>query len=211
MKIFTLFLLVLILCKLTYSQENTEYKYVKKYFTKDQIIVLESIISFVDSAVNPEKVDIESAYKAYINSLDVDEYIQVRLFDQDIKEKFLTNLPEDVFDKIWTKQIPRSVKTRDTTLYYPENFWSFDINIIGDYMKLLKVLGKKDKYYKDISKSIWLCGGIGPTVFVGIFRQFNEFNLDKFTDKLWLAIFLLTIEESTEIRVEKYLSKSVRP
>ena len=211
MKIFTLFLLVLILCKLTHSQENAEYKYVKKYFTKDQIIVLESIISFVDSAVNPEKVDIESAYKAYINSLDVDEYIQVRLFDQDIKEKFLLNLPVDVFDKIWTKQIPRSVKTRDTTLYYPENFWSFDININADYMKLLKVLGKKDKYYKDISKSICVCGGIGPTVFVGIFRQFNEFNLDKFTDKLWLAIFLLTIEESTEIRVEKYLSKSVRP
>lgn len=207
MKILKLFLLVVILCNHSYSQDNSEFKYIKKYFTNDQIIVLESMISFVDSAVNTKNVNIEAAYKEYIDSLDVDIYKKMCLFDQVIKEKFLINLPEEVFDKIWTKQIPRYVKTRDTTLYYPENFWSFDLNINGDYLKLLKILGKKEKYYKDISKSIWLCGGLCPTVFGGIFKQIDEIDFNKFTDRLWLAIFLLTIEESTEIRVAKYLSK----
>ncbi|MBK7030030.1 MAG: hypothetical protein IPH45_12820 [Bacteroidales bacterium] len=207
MKIFISFLLVVILFKQDYSQDHSEYRHIDKYFNTDQKNVLERIITFVDSAVNPETLNIESAYKEYINSLIVDDCCKVQLFDQDIKEKFLMSLPDEVFDKIWIKQIPISVKTHDTTLYYPENFWNFDLNINGDYLKLLRALGKRNSYYKCTSKAIWVSGGLCPTVYANIFSQINEFNFLKLTDRLWLAIFLLTMEESTEIRVSRYLSR----
>jgi hypothetical protein len=218
MKITQLFILLMILCQQLNAQDNSEYKKITKYFSKDQITVLENIISFVDSAVIKENINIVVAYKQYFNSIEA-AYLQYHdslevnyhyanlLLDQDIKEKFLLNLPEDVFNKIWTKQIPQSIMTRDTTLYYPENFWSFSLNVNGDYLKLLKALGRNDRYYQTISRSILTCGGLCPTVFGGIFRQVNEFDFDKFTDRLWVAIFLITIEEPTETRVTKYLSK----
>ncbi len=199
------------------AQDNNEYKQVRKYFSDDQIPVLESIISFVDSIVVKNN-NIRTSYIQFFNSLDSsysfyhmtsmsEDNVFVFSLNQDQKDRFLFSLPSDVFNKIWTVQIPRLVTTRDTTLFFPENFWSFSLNNNSDYVKFLKALGRKDSYYKDISNEIETCGGLCSTIAAGMFTKINDFNFDDFADRLWIAIFLITLEDPTEIRVSKYLAK----
>lgn len=200
------------------AQESFKDKQVRKYFSEDEIPVLESIIAFVDSSITNDNNNIRTAYLKFFNSLDsaytfyhITSKNEDKSFffslNQDQKERFLFNLPSDVFNKIWTVQIPRIVKTRDTTLYNPENFWSFSLNNNGDYLNLLKALGRKDRYYKEISKAIETCGDLCPTIAAGMLTKINNFNFSDFNDRLWIAIFLITLEEPTEIRVSKYLAK----
>jgi hypothetical protein len=215
--IFPLIILIILGTHLK-AQDKFDDKQVKKYFSLEQIKVLKTIIAFVDSNIVKDNNNIRLAYINYFISIDSTYELYKShssrwnssyslTINQDIKERFLFNLQKDVFNKIWTVQIPMDVRTRDTTLFYPENFWSFSLNNNGDYIKLLKALGKKDNYYKVISNQIEIAGNINPTIFAGMFNKINELDFNKFTDRLWIAIFLLTIEDPTEIRVAKYLEK----
>jgi len=218
MKLIFPLLIFLILGTHLRAQDKFDDKQVKKYFSLDQIEVLNTIIAFVDSNIVKDNNSIKLAYINYFISLDstlelYNSHPSQRnssysfFIKQDLKERFLLNLRKDVFDKIWTVKIPGFVQTRDTILFRPDNFWSFSLNNNGDYVKLLKELGKKDKYYKVISKQIEIAGNISPVIFAGMFDKINELDFNKFTDRLWIAIFLLTNEDPIEIRVAKYLKK----
>lgn len=200
------------------AQDKYEYKQVGKYFSENQITVLKSIISFVDSIVTENNSDKKAAYLQFFNSLDsaytfyhpyskIADSSFVFSLNQDCKKRFLGSLSTDVFNKIWTVQMPRLVKTIDTTIYYPENFLTIDLNNKGDYVKLLNSLGRKNKYYKVISNEIEVCGGICPTIVAGMFTKINDFDFANFTDRLWIAIFLITLEDPIQMRVSRYLAK----
>ncbi|WP_347839000.1 hypothetical protein [uncultured Draconibacterium sp.] len=207
--ILTTFLIIANSC---FAQSDMDSKQIEKYFDKKERKELVKIISFVDSLIisKTELKEIDKAYHKYLdllheNAANGDLHWA---FDEEMKYNFLFNIDSTVFNKIWFKSTTsRIVKTRDTTLYNPENFISIDLNNISDFVQLIKKLGKNNKYYKDFYDSIEITGALSPTIVAGFLYNHNDFDFNDSNDRLWAAVFLLTLEESVEKKVKRYLNE----
>ncbi len=124
------------------------------------------------------------------------------------RKNFIFSLDTILFNKIWSKQIPTRVKTRDTTLYYPANFYLIGLNPNGDYVKLLDNLGKSNRYYKKVHEGIICSGTLSPVFYAGFFNHEYSFDFKNISDRLFFSIALLTLDEPIEKKVERYLKKS---
>ncbi len=203
---------ILIIANSCVGQNDLDSKQIGKYFDKKEKKELVKIISFVDSLVlsKTELKEIDKAYHQYFDLLhenaangDLDW-----AFDEEMKYNFLFNIDSTVFNKIWFKSTTsRIVKTRDTTLYNPEDFISIDLNNKGDFVKLIYDLGKNNEYYKDFYGAIEISGGLSPTIVAGFLYNHKNFDFNNSNDRLWAAVFLLTLEESVEKKVKRYLNE----
>jgi len=203
---------ILIFANSCVGQSDLDSKQIKKYFDKQERKELVKIISFVDSLIisKTELKEIDQAYHQYLDLLheNAADGNWEWAFDEEMKYNFLFNIDTTVFNKIWLKSTSsRIVKTRDTTLYNPENFISIDLNIIGDFVQLVEKLGNKNKYYKDFYEAIEVAGGLSPNIVAGFLYNHKDFNFNNCNDRLWTAVFLLTLEESAKKKVKRYLSE----
>ena len=201
---------IMIITNSCVAQNDLDSKQIGKYFDKKERKELVKIVSFVDSLVISETrlTEIDKAYHKYLDLLH-ENAANGNLhwaFDEEMKYDFLFNIDTTVFNKIWFKSTTsRIVHTRDTTLYSPENFNSIDLNNIGDFVKLIQKLGKNNKYYKDFYNSIEITGALSPTIVAGFLYSHNDFDFNDSNDRLWAAVFLLTLEETVENKVKRYL------
>jgi len=203
---------ILIFANSCVGQSDLDSKQIKKYFDKQERKELVKIISFVDSLIisKTELKEIDQAYHQYLDLLheNAADGNWEWAFDEEMKYNFLFNIDTTVFNKIWLKSTSsRIVKTRDTTLYNPENFISIDLNIIGDFVQLVEKLGNKNKYYKDFYEAIEVAGGLSPNIVAGFLYNHKDFNFNNCNDRLWTVVFLLTLEESAKKKVKRYLSE----
>lgn len=207
--------LLLFLFASTFAQNPVnefDTKLYRKHFTEQERLEFFKIVTFVDSIVQSQNrySEIDKAYQYYYDSIcrfydsSFEEYPSI---DEEEKFKFLFNLDSELFKKIWVKQIPRFVRTKDTILYSPVNLYFIDINNNGEYVKLLKKLGKTNRYYKQVHSDIMLTGALSPVFYGGFFNQDYSLNFKNINDRLWFSIVLLTIEEPIENKVERYLNK----
>ena len=152
-------------------------KLYRKHFTEQERLELFKIVSFVDSIVQFKRqfFEIDKAYQYYYDSIcklyESSFDVGYPSINEEQKLKFLFNLDSELFKKIWVKQIPRFVRIKDTILYSPVNFYFIDINNNGEYVKLLKKLGKTNRYYKLVQESILRSGGLSPIFYGGFFFQ----------------------------------------
>ena len=187
---------------------------INKYFTKTDKKELEKIISFVDSIVYSKypNSDMNKSYHEYFEYLKECTYdggLTGIALDQEFKYFFIFNLDTLLFNKIWRKYTTsQKVRTIDTTLISPENFISIELNHQGDYVKTIEYLGKEYSYFEDIHKIIMECGDIPPTAVGGFIYHHHEFDFNNIYYRLWASIFILTLEESTEKKVDRYLRLS---
>lgn len=207
--VLTTFLIVSNYC---FGQCDLESKQIRKYFDKKERKELVKIVSFVDSLVLSKTglADTGEAYHRYLDMLH-ENAAKGNLewaFDEEMKYDFLFNVDSVVFNKIWSKSTTsKIVKTSDTTLFNPENFISIDLNNTGEYVKLLQSLGQNNKCYKDFYEAIETAGALSPTIVAGFLNNHKEFNLQNSNDRLWTAIFLLSLEETVKKKVARYLNK----
>ena len=124
--------------------------------------------------------------------------------DETTKYNFLKSLDTSTFHAIWVNEVPLMIRTKDTIIEKPVNFHSLEINNQGQVMHYLKLLGGKSDFFKSVHESIQGCGAICPTLFAGMFYNHKKLNFNKIDDRFWAAIFYLTIEESTEKKIERY-------
>lgn len=211
-KLILLLTTILIIANSCFGQNDLGSKQILKYFDKKERKELAKIVSFVDSLVL-SKTGLKEINKAYHQYLAVLHENATNgngewAFEEEMKYNFLFNIDTTVFNKIWFKSTTsRIVKTRDTTLYNPENFISIDLNNTGDYVKLIHDLGKNNKYYRDFYEAIEITGGLSPTIVAGFLYNQNDFDFNNSNDRLWAAVFLLTLEESVEKKVIRYLNE----
>lgn len=207
---------LLLILLVSFSNQNTENdlntKLYRKYFTEQQRIELFKIVSFVDSIVLAQNrfAEIDKAYQYYYDSICKisDSSHEYTAIDGELKETFLFSLDTILFNKIWSKQIPILVKTRDTTLHYPKNYYSIDLNPNGEYVKLLDNLGKSNRYYKKVHEGIIRSGTFSPVFYAGFFNHEYSSDFKSISDRLFFSIAILTLDESLEKKVERYLKKS---
>jgi hypothetical protein len=199
------------ICCSTKSKPEHEMELVQKYFSQNEIKELTHIISFVDSLVlaNNKYTNIDSAYHYYLDTqyklLNTGKLVNVA-FDEELKYDLLFNIDSSLFEKIWIKSTySEIVKTKDTVLYKPKNMCHIELNIGGCYMDLLRDLGIRNANYKDIYESCKVAGGLSASLFTSFVYQNKKYNFELFNDHMWGAIFLLTLEENVEEKVERYL------
>ncbi len=187
-------------------------KLYRKHFTEQQRIELFKIVSFLDSIVVSQNrfVEIDKAYQYYYDSICKlsNSSHEVYTANDGEVENFIFSLDTILFNKIWSKQIPTRVKTRDTTLHYPANFYLIGLNPNGDYVKLLDNLGKSNRYYKKVHEGIICSGTLSPVFYAGFFNHEYSFDFKNISDRLFFSIALLTLDEPIEKKVERYLKKS---
>lgn len=211
-KLTILLLTLFIISNSCFGQIDLKSKQIEKYFDKKERNELVKVISFVDSLVllKTESKEIDKAYHQYLDLL-LENAANGDLhwaFEEKMKYNFLFNINSSVFLKIWIKlTTSRIVKTRDTTLVNPENFISIDLNNTGEFVKLVRDLGEDNRYYNDFYNAIEITGSLSPSIVAGFLANHTEFDFNNRNDRLWAAIFLLTLEESVEKKVERYLNE----
>jgi hypothetical protein len=213
---FIFFTLFIAFCFLTAFAQSYPTKALKKTFNEVQLRDIESIANYMDSLVHHHhpKLDESTAYHAFFDSLRINFLenesnngklnIDEIAIDEVVKYKFLASLDTTTFNDIWIDEIPLMVRTRDTLIENPPNYHSLDINNQGKVMDYFKRLGKRSKSFKSIHELIEMSGSIGPTLFGGMFYKHDNLNFNNIDDRLWAAIFYLTIEESIEKKIERY-------
>lgn len=207
------FIIVLQGCSDVNPESGFESKLIKKHFTRSDRKELAKIISFVDSAVLSkfENERIDKAYHHYLDSILQlaynDRHLDPLVFDQEKKYAFLFNLDSSSFNKIWLKLAPQLVATRDTTLYAPDNFVSLELNPNGEYVEMIKDMGDNNEYYNSLHEDIKMCGGLDPTNVSYFLHHHIAFDFTNPDNKLWAVVFLMTLEESVEMKVKRYLGE----
>ena len=126
-------------------------------------------------------------------------------FDTEEKYEFLFNLDTCLFDELWIKATTaRWVKTRDTILHHPENFFTIHFNPHGAYVNLLSDLGDSINYFQHLHHNIHIMSGIGASVFSGFLHFHERLDFSNLHYRLWAAILLLSTGNAEE-EVELYL------
>lgn len=211
-KIISLLITFLLIANSGFSITDLKSKHIERHFNKKERKDLAKIVSFVDSLVlsKTRLKDINKAYHRYLdlvfeNAANGD---LAWAFDEELKYKFLFSIDSTLINKIWSKSTTaRIIKTRDTTLYNPENFIFIDLNSRGDFVKLIQDLGENNKKYMGAYEDIQAVGGMSPIIVSGFLHKHKDFDFNNSNDRLWAAVFLLTLEESVEQKVKRYLAE----
>lgn len=198
------------------SQPNQKLSFetplLKKYFTETERPLLAKMVQFTDSLVlaNTKEMQAEEAYHVYLDTIQSlmknGEWMNYT-FNEPEKQEFLFNLDTTLFNKIWEKSIPRIVKSKDTTLYSPENYFSLSLNYKGEYVKYLKEKGMENDFFKSVYENIEIAGDISPVVFGTFLLKHRELNFGDSENRLWASVFILRMSDPMELKVKRYLAR----
>jgi hypothetical protein len=195
-----------------FGQNEVNSKQIEKHFNAKERKELAKIVAYVDSLVlsKTESMEINKSYHQYLDMLyeNATNSDFEWAFDQKMKYEFLSSIDTVVFNKIWFKlTTSRIIKTKDTTLYNPENFISINLDSKREFARLVHDLGKNNGYYRSFYDAIEISGALSPSIVGGFLYNHKDFDFDNINNRLWAAVFLLTLEESVEKKVKRYLNE----
>lgn len=202
-------LLVVISCNYNKQSLNFDDQLINKYFTEKDRASLRAMVKFVDSLImidNPSQ-DIEKGYHYYFDSVyNKARYNHVSVaFDEEIKYSFLFSLDSSLFQKIWIKYVPRRISYLGTSFTDPPGLYCIDLVNDGAFNNLLEELGKENELYKWYSEHIREYGSTTPFLYGEFPNDNHKFNFNNVYDRLWAVIFLLSAEESADLKINRYL------
>lgn len=183
----------------------------KEIFSPAELKGIEEMIAYVDRQVSEvtKKTDINESYHSYFNGLE--SAVFPALVKDTAKFKFLGTIDEEAFSTIWRMDDhTEMVKTKDTVLTDLHGYQLLELNYNGKYLNYLKEIGKTDKHYADIYKSIEIAGDLSPSAFAWFREHHQELDFTRFKDRLWATVILLRIGDPLEEKVERYL-KNQKP
>ena len=197
-----------------FSQQHLDLKSnqnLRKIFSLEEIGELEKIIYYVDSIllIKSESTDIYQAYhefldETYVSLIDSAKSVA---FNEKKKYLFLTSLPNNIFNAIWRWDTnPQFVRYKDTALKNLDNFKLLSFNPHGRYMEYLRLVGETNEFYNNLQTSIHRMGGLPASTAVWYTKNNDKFDFSTVEDRLWAAIFILSKEETTQEKVERYLN-----
>ena len=183
----------------------------KEIFSPAELKGIEEMIIYVDRQVSEitKETEINKSYHAYFNELSFDVF--PALVKDTAKFKFLETIDEEAFSTIWRMDHhTEMVKTKDTVLTDLHGYQSLELNPLGKYLNYLKELGKTDKHYSEIYKSIEIAGDLSPSTVAWFREHHQELDFTRFKDRLWATVILLRMGDPLEEKVERYL-KNQKP
>lgn len=163
-----------------------------KHFSISELHDLSIIIDFTDSIVVSKNSTIKTAYKSYLDSV-FNRHTSRKSIGLNIKTKnnIFEKISPSLFIKIWKIE---TITNTDKSKHNSDFDTKVEFNIYGDYMKYLKELSKQDKKYTSLYKVLNSVGALGMPTTIEVLRNRDMFDFDNIHDRLWISIFLLSIE-----------------
>ncbi|WP_419211918.1 hypothetical protein ACNR9Q_14375 [Maribacter sp. X9] len=178
-----------------------------KIFNQTEIKGLESMVRYVDNMVLNRKneTDINKAYHLFFEEIaQSKEYIVP--FEEIEKYKFLENLDSIQFATIWNFAYHIDmISTGDTIYRNLDNFKMLNIKPYSKYMDYLKVIGKDDAYFKSLQQEFEGAGNLMQDSAEWFPKNHTKFDFNIPKNRLWAAVYLLRREETTEMKLDRYL------
>ncbi|MBD1261789.1 hypothetical protein HZY62_14380 [Maribacter polysiphoniae] len=177
-----------------------------KIFNKEEIEGLESIVRFVDNMVlkSTSENNPSNAYHLYFEEIvQTPEYIVP--FKEVTKYQFLKNLDSTQLTIVWRfSQNAGVFKYRDSIYRNPDFITFLEIKPFSKYMDYLKDLGKNDPYFKAIQQEFDGAGNLMAGSAAWFEKNHKSFDFDIPKNRLWAAIYLLSNEETIEMKLDRY-------
>jgi hypothetical protein len=189
------------------------------FYNAEEIRSLGIIIEYVDSLVKEHTYvnNTEKAYHQYFEKQS--KYIKKNSMffvpvSDDEKHEFLESIDSNVFHSIWgfhkyDKPTDR-LSYKDTVLISFDKLKWLHLKSNGRFMDYIEKIGERDTIYNQIHESIFLAGGV-PAGLARVYpmnHKIFDFNIVK--NRLFAAVYILTLEENVETRLDKFFKDQGR-
>jgi hypothetical protein len=211
MKAIPLILFALLTAPTILCQENLDLGsdgLIFKAFSENEIRGLESMVRYVDNMVTTaeNKANINSAYHLFFEKIAQSTEYNAP-FEETKKYQFLKSLDSVQFSAVWKFETDIQMLTvRDTVYRNLNNFPTLDIKPFSKYMDYLEEVGKEDAYFNGIQKNFDAVGGFSAGDANWFPRNHSAFDFTIPKNRLWAAIFILGMEETYEMKLDRYLN-----
>jgi hypothetical protein len=150
------------------------------------------------------KVDANEAYQLYFEEIaQAPEHIVP--FKENIKYQFLKSLDSVQFASVWAFSHDVSIiKYRDSLYRNLDNFTTLHLKPYSKYMDYIEEVGKEDTYFKSLRKQMDDVGNLSASSAYWFPKNHANFDFNIPKNRLWVAIFLLSTEESYETKLDRY-------
>ena len=179
----------IILCILViaiFSACSTQKTIIEKVFNENQQVTVNKIIDFYDSFIlkqTDNKLPINEAYLEFLNknglvSLDSGD-VSFFIPSDEVLIPFFNSLERKALSEIYFT--PDSVRVYDKQINDFKNVHIlnyFVFNSEGKFMKLLKVLSRKNEFYQRYYKGNLRCGDICPTTYSTLLFEYKKINFN---------------------------------
>ncbi|GGW26857.1 hypothetical protein [Arenibacter certesii] len=209
MKSIIVLLLLLLSNTQLVSQNKTDLRSDKaftKVFKDIEINGLNAMVQYVDQMVLEygHSTDINEAYHFYFEG--IKQAPNKIPFREDAKYEFLKSLDSLQLSTVWRfERDIVMIRIKDTVYRNLKNFPQLYIKPFSKYMLYLENVGKGDAYYYGIRKKFENAGGFSTCDANWFARNHSRFDFNIPKNRLWAAINLLSREETTEMKFNRYI------
>ncbi|NKI25248.1 hypothetical protein HCG49_01570 [Arenibacter sp. 6A1] len=211
MKIILIISLALLTIPPILGQENLDLRsdgLISKTFSEKEIQGLESMVRYVDNLVTKGKnqPDINNAYHLFFEKIAQSTEYNVPIKETE-KYQFLKNLDSVQFSVVWRFVTDiNMLSIRDTVYRNLDNFPQLVIKPFSIYMDYLEEVGKEDSYFNVLQKNFEAAGGFSAGDAYWFPRNHSAFDFTVPKNRLWAVIFILRMEETYEMKLDRYLA-----
>ena len=188
-------------------------KILNEIFSKSEIIEIEKMIKYVDDYVieSTKNKDINQAYHLFLDKLNQTIQDSSRFlvpFKEEEKYEFLESLDSLTFNEFWRMRSQvKTARYKDSIYKDLEGFKSLNLRPYGRYRVYLEKIGSEDEFYKLLKESLDVAGDLPTSTAIWFPMNNKEFDFTIPKNRLWVAIYILRIEEHHDKKMERYLKQ----
>lgn len=186
-----------------------------QFYNEEEIETLEQLVKYADDVMlkTTGQENVINAYRSYFDTIaskwDINRgWLDMAPPIEEIeKYAFLKSLHQDVIGSIWRFNTSyKSIydKRRDTTYFDFTGITSLVEVMHGPFINLLKEIGKEKEYYQKHAEYIEKMGGIPASLDIYYPRNHKEFDYTQPADRLFAAIYVLSIEDNIYAKLDRY-------
>lgn len=211
MKITAIILLVFLTVPPIFCQEKPDLisdESISKTFSAKEIEGLESMVRYVDSMVikGKNELNVNDAYHLFFEKIAQSPEYKAP-FKETEKYRFLKSLDSAQFSAVWGFDSHMDMLTiRDTVYRNLDNFPQLNIRLFSKYMVYLEEVGKEDSYFQGLHRYFEAVGNFSAGNTEGFPGNHSVFDFTVPKNRLWAAIYILGMEETYEMKLERYLN-----
>ena len=202
---------ILISCQTKFDLKTD--KHLTQVFTGNELQEIQKMISYVDDRVVKltNNRNINDAYHQLLDNIDKNMQDSSKFlvpFDEEEKYEFLQSLDTTVFNEFWYMgNHMRSANYKDSIYENLDNYKHFERGHRGKYSDYLEKIGENDAYYQSVKKILDFAAGLTPSLVAPFLKIHSEFDFTIPKNRLWAAVFILSIEEPHDKKMERYLNQ----
>ncbi len=188
-------------------------KHLNEIFLENELQEIQKMITYVDNMLieSTANKDINKAYHQMLDKIDQtmqDSSMFFVPFEEKEKYSFLERLDTTVFNEFWYMgNHVRKTIYKDSIYKDLKGYKFLNLKRSGKYSYYLEKVGESDAYYRMLKESLEAAGGLTPSIVASFLKMHNKLDFRIPKNRLWVALFMLSIEEPHDKKMERYLNQ----